>query len=84
MLKRLCLLLWVGLLLAHASALDRARYEEMVEQIEDVVEDGEERNAFVDAVGEYIELRDDALLDLVELIKLSDGDDRRETNEAIE
>lgn len=74
MVTRLCLVLLVGLFLTHAAALDRARYEEMVEQIEDVVEDGEERNAFIDAVGEYIEQRDDALLDLVELIKLSEGE----------
>ena len=83
MLTRLCLLLLVGLFLAHAAALDRARYEEMVEQIEDVVEDGEERNAFIDAVGEYIELRDDALLDLVELIKLSEGDRESEWRSVI-
>lgn len=73
MLTRCCLLLCVGLFLTHAAALDQ-RYDEMVEQIEDEVEDGEERSAFIEAVGEYIEVRDDALLDLVELIKQSDGE----------
>lgn len=77
MIVRLCLALAVVAALSHASALDRARYEEMVDQIEEEVEDSEERNAFIDAVGDYIEIRDDALLDLVELVK-SDRTDATE------
>lgn len=77
MIVRLCLALAVVAALSHASALDRARYEEMVDQIEEEVEDSEERNAFIDAVGDYLEIRDDALLDLVELVK-SDRTDATE------
>ncbi|HZJ10918.1 MAG TPA: hypothetical protein VFD39_14565 [Trueperaceae bacterium] len=78
MIARCCLLLLICIGLGHAAALDRARYEEMVEQIEEVVEEGEERNAFVDAVGDYIEQRDDALLELVEFIKETEGDQEGE------
>lgn len=45
------------------------RLEEMQELIEERIEEGDERDAFLEAVEEYIEERNDALTDLVELIR---------------
>lgn len=48
------------------------RLEEMQEAIEERLEEGDERDAFLEAVEEYIEERNDALSDLVDLILRSD------------
>src|SRR5690606_23424036 len=50
MVIRLCLALVVVGALSRAVALEGSRLEEMVELIEDELEEGEEREAFIEAV----------------------------------
>ena len=74
MVKRLCLALVLAGALSHAAALDDARLEEMIEEIEEVTEEGEERDAFIEAVEDYIEARDGVLLELIDLVESDDDD----------
>src|SRR5690606_40837679 len=69
---RWILMLIAVMLLNSAYALDGERYEEMVEFIESRVENTEVRTAFIDAVEEYIDTRDETLLAMVELVKRDD------------
>src|SRR5690606_3263894 len=59
-------------LLNSAYALDGERYEEMVEFIESRLENSEESTAFIEAVEEYIDTRDETLLAMIELVKRDD------------
>jgi len=83
MVIRLCLALVVVGALSRAVALEGSRLEEMVELIEDELEEGEEREAFIEAVEEYIEVRDDALLELVALVDSDDDDDVEDAWESV-
>src|SRR5690606_21151240 len=69
---RWILMVMFAVLLSSAYALDGERYEEMVEFIESRVENTEERTAFIDAVEEDIDTRDETLLAMVELVKRDD------------
>lgn len=70
---RWILMLIAVMLLNSAHALDGERYEEMVEFIESRLENTEERTAFIDAVEEYIDARDETLLAMVDLVKRDDA-----------
>ena len=70
---RWMLMLVAVVLLNWSLALDGERYEEMVEFIESRLENTEERTAFLDAVEEYIDTRDETLLAMVELVKRDDA-----------
>lgn len=56
------------LTLNFGFVLANDRLEEMQEAIEERLEEGDERDAFLEAVEEYIDERNDALSDLVDLI----------------
>jgi hypothetical protein len=65
---------WVVLVIifSFGHALAQERLDEMTEIIEAQLEEGEERDTFLEGVGDYIEVRDEALSLLAELVANTD------------
>lgn len=70
--------LWLIVLVIFFSfghALAQERLDEMVEIIEEQLEEGEERDTFLEGVEAYIEVRDEALELLAELVAETEADE---------
>jgi hypothetical protein len=65
----------VFLFVSFGYSLAQERLDEMVEIIEERLEEGEERNTFLETIEEYIEVRDEALSLLAGLVAETDADE---------
>jgi hypothetical protein len=65
----------LALVLSFSPAFAQERLDEMTEIIEEELEEGEERDTFLEGVEDYIEVRDEALSLLVNLVAEVDEDE---------
>ena len=75
--KHLGFVVLLSLSLSLSYALASERLDEMVETIEEQLEEGEERDTFIESVEEYMEERNDALASLAELVAETDEGELR-------